>query len=463
MPLFDHVPEASRTRLDALAERVLVKGGERFIRAGETDGDLYRVERGTVEVVDAQGQPEVVLDVLGPGAVVGEMAFLAQEPRSADVRAFEDSELLRWRALRLRQALGQDAVLARDFYQAVSVAMVDRVRSAASLRRAPPPRVVPAGAAALEWARDLAERVKTGLLALENPIRLRDREPARRALAALWESLLEEGGRGFQALSPAEGEAAGQLLSRELHPYLLRARTGDLALARPEGRAGGAAVLLHLEGQRPQGVDPLGVALDELLLGAPTVQAHLERLRVAQVALGELVATERPRRVTVLGCGSGALVGALAAMLREGGELTCVDGDRELLNRLDGATISRAPRLSLRLLHEDLGLLVLGEAALHLPPQDLILVSGLVEYLPDPAVFSLGRMLRESLARAGVVVLDHIRNSPDRFVFDHLLAWPLLRRSREPFAALLGAVGLGDARSVACRGAVMVFLARAQR
>lgn len=221
------------------------------------------------------------------------------------------------------------------------------------------------------------------------------------------------------------------------------------------------AALRHLEAGLPHGADPLGVALDGLLLGAPTASAHRERLRVLEQVLPELLPAGRPARALVLGCGSGAVVAAVARQLRPGSALVGLDGDRELLGRLGATTLGGGQDLGVRMLSEDLARVALGYASPPVRDQDLLVCSGLVEYLPELAVVNLLGYARAALAPGGLLVVDHLRNSVDRFVFDHLLGWPTLRRSRQPFAELLAALGLDEVRALPCRGAVMVLVGRA--
>ncbi|MEO8620139.1 MAG: cyclic nucleotide-binding domain-containing protein, partial [bacterium] len=66
------------------------------MRQDERAEDMFVVVHGSLEVVitSRNGRTRLV-DVLGPGASVGEMALLTDEPRSATVRAIRDSELVR--------------------------------------------------------------------------------------------------------------------------------------------------------------------------------------------------------------------------------------------------------------------------------------------------------------------------------------------------------------------------------
>ena len=70
--------------------------GQYLLRRGDPGGDIYVVQTGTLEVVDTRSTPEVILAYLEPGDVVGEMAFVDDSPRSADVRAGGLVQILHW-------------------------------------------------------------------------------------------------------------------------------------------------------------------------------------------------------------------------------------------------------------------------------------------------------------------------------------------------------------------------------
>jgi CRP/FNR family transcriptional regulator, cyclic AMP receptor protein len=57
--------------------------GQTVIRAGETGETMYVVIEGEVEIVNAS----LVLEVAGRGSIVGELALIDDEPRSATVTA----------------------------------------------------------------------------------------------------------------------------------------------------------------------------------------------------------------------------------------------------------------------------------------------------------------------------------------------------------------------------------------
>lgn len=65
-----------------------------LFREGDAPDALYVVKSGKFAVVKTKQNSEVVLAEIGPGALVGEMAFFDNKPRSASVRAMKDAEVI---------------------------------------------------------------------------------------------------------------------------------------------------------------------------------------------------------------------------------------------------------------------------------------------------------------------------------------------------------------------------------
>lgn len=77
-----------------MAGRVrILKEGEVLFRAGEKADSMYIVRTGSLKVYFLKGTEEVQLAQLADGAVVGEMAFFDQKPRSAHVKALAQTEI----------------------------------------------------------------------------------------------------------------------------------------------------------------------------------------------------------------------------------------------------------------------------------------------------------------------------------------------------------------------------------
>jgi CRP-like cAMP-binding protein len=92
--LMRHLPaDQIEPILDCIRDRA-VKSGEILFRAGDPGDALYIVARGKVEVLNGDEPNGSAIAVLGPGHAFGEMALLSGGPRTATIRAAEDTELL---------------------------------------------------------------------------------------------------------------------------------------------------------------------------------------------------------------------------------------------------------------------------------------------------------------------------------------------------------------------------------
>ena len=111
--------------------RFLPKGGV-VISEGEdfdTDSSLYIVVTGFAKVAVPMGEgKELVLAFMSPADHFGEMSFLDQHPRSADVVAMEDTELLVMEQGALEELLAGDRDMAVKFYRSMSKVLAKRLR-----------------------------------------------------------------------------------------------------------------------------------------------------------------------------------------------------------------------------------------------------------------------------------------------------------------------------------------------
>jgi hypothetical protein len=100
VPMFAGLGAETIDNLQAFTFRRSFKIGDLIVEEGRTGNGLYVVLKGRVEVVKGlpQGRPQVVA-TLGAGEPFGEMALLGEWPRTASVRALEETECLgmdRW-------------------------------------------------------------------------------------------------------------------------------------------------------------------------------------------------------------------------------------------------------------------------------------------------------------------------------------------------------------------------------
>src|SRR5215475_14840683 len=93
--LFSALPAHLSGLLFTGAKPVHLAADQVLFLAGDAGDGCYRIEKGLLKVsmVSTSGA-ERILSILGPGAIVGELAVLDGLPRSASVLALRDSELL---------------------------------------------------------------------------------------------------------------------------------------------------------------------------------------------------------------------------------------------------------------------------------------------------------------------------------------------------------------------------------
>lgn len=65
-----------------------------LFREGDPPDAMYVVKSGKLAVVKAKANSEIFLAEIGPGSMVGEMAFFDSKPRSASVKAVKDTEVV---------------------------------------------------------------------------------------------------------------------------------------------------------------------------------------------------------------------------------------------------------------------------------------------------------------------------------------------------------------------------------
>jgi hypothetical protein len=124
VPLFSFMDdEQRRDAARQLSERH-VRDGEYLCRQGEPGSELYVVMDGNLEVIQ---EAECDLrGVYGPGAVVGEVAILADTPRSASLRARGDVKLLAMSGSSFREMLHSHPDLTDRILEIVSRRLWER-------------------------------------------------------------------------------------------------------------------------------------------------------------------------------------------------------------------------------------------------------------------------------------------------------------------------------------------------
>ncbi len=428
-------------------DRLLAIGTERevhredvILEEGKRPDEFLIVLEGLVEArIDALGGHS--LGQLGPGELLGEIAWLEERPASATVRAVEDGVLLAFPHSALTNLLESDPPLSVRFHRSLGRVVSRRLRA----------RSEELGGHALD---STASRTLRGLApwqALEPAIDglkelMQEAEKiTRKAGGTPPQELFEKTHAGFEQLcrllthelgadAAADEnvrEEVGAHVRRELHPYLMLTRIVERIYSKPRGYAGDFLTIRWMYDNETGGVGAGGQLIDTAFLERPAAKA----VRNRRGLLAEVIeaAIERGGQVMSLACGPAEeLFDVFAAKGPEALSATCLDIDLQALalvaDRRDQSGLSRRMRLE----QANLVYLATGRTKIDLPEQDLIYSIGLIDYFQDRFVIALLNWIHDRLKPEGRVVLGNFHpQNPDRALMDHVLDWRLIHRDED--------------------------------
>ncbi len=120
VPIFATLPEESLRLVAKSTTTEYLPAGEWLFREGEAADSLYVLRSGRLEVTRESAGGELLIRELGPGSVVGELALLSGEERSASVRCRRDAELLRLSRPRFTELLDATPGFAAEVSRALA-------------------------------------------------------------------------------------------------------------------------------------------------------------------------------------------------------------------------------------------------------------------------------------------------------------------------------------------------------
>jgi CRP/FNR family transcriptional regulator, cyclic AMP receptor protein len=127
VPLFASCPEEQLRMLTTVVTRKSAPRSTTIMAGGDPTDSLYIILSGRLKVMmsDSEGK-EVILAILGPGEIFGEMGLIDDEPRSATVISIEPCELLSITKRDFKKCLQENF----DMTMAVMRGLVKRLREA---------------------------------------------------------------------------------------------------------------------------------------------------------------------------------------------------------------------------------------------------------------------------------------------------------------------------------------------
>ncbi len=467
MSFLDDLEPAHRALLEGVATPVALERGDYLIRRGEAGGDFFVIDEGQIEIIDSRSFPETILAVLAPGATFGEVSFVDDSPRSADARARGPARVRRWSKEDVRALIRREPSLGSRFYECIARVSTGHLRNQTAANRER--RTVTDGAtlAGIERlradVRAFATATRAALVDAETLLRQDpDSASARAAIARAFDGVQAWMAEHCEAWpEPELARESTQLLTGELHPYMVRSALADVCIRRAQGAASLTDVLDRALAEVPAGEGAFGPVIDQWLLDRPTLRAlRATRGRLVPRALAALPQAG-PARVAVVNAGAGALVGAVIQALGDAPcTVTVVDPSHDALARC--AALPHPGNVAIATIHANLIEVALGRGRDDLAPQDAILAHDLIDYLPDRLALGLLTHLRGALAPGGTLALTALAPSPDRDLLDRLLGWPTVRRRPDRIGRLLDRAGFEHEMEIAQDDPLILVTARAR-
>ena len=128
-PLFHgFTVHGAKRLLDAGEVKTHAPGGV-LLKEGDTSDFVLLVLSGKLEVFVERAGKDLILTEANPGTILGELAMLCGIPRSASVRAKENSSVLEWPDEAFRTLLLRDPSLSQRIFGQALRTLIDKERS----------------------------------------------------------------------------------------------------------------------------------------------------------------------------------------------------------------------------------------------------------------------------------------------------------------------------------------------
>ena len=128
-PMFEKLDPAEIKQLVHIIEVREFRADEVLFKEGDPGDAWYALYRGKVDVIKDVGAGEKEIYPLNAGACFGEIAILDGQPRSATIKAIEDSIALRISREAFEALLDQDHTVAFKLLRHLAVTLAQRARS----------------------------------------------------------------------------------------------------------------------------------------------------------------------------------------------------------------------------------------------------------------------------------------------------------------------------------------------
>jgi extracellular factor (EF) 3-hydroxypalmitic acid methyl ester biosynthesis protein len=467
---FQFLTEADRKFLFEGARRARYRRGEFLFREGDTQPNLYALIQGWVRVERNYRGRGLAVARYGPGEVLGEIAFLEQQPAFGSVIAEEDVEADILDGRNIQVKLASDTGFASRFYQSLAVCLGQRLRQVLpgilhEDHAGPRFRLPRTGQVSeRQFPQELiaaVDRFSAGMRVLSAEMdkeKLKDMPVDAEAQQAVarhcddvvdalnrfthGQALLEIGMDDLLAFRdvPDLARGIGAYVFRKTFHEFMQSAAINLGYEMTRGHAEDREFLDRIERNEPEGDGPLGPFIDQWFLSRPFCRSRGHSLRLMTAYLKEaaesvpdVVGKDRkePLRLTSLAAGTAREVFALLAGNPSPPLVTCLDANADTLMIGNHRANELGCQGSITFLQANVVELIHGQASAGLGPQHVIYGLNVCDYLGNEEVALLVDWAHDLLVSGGWLILtNRDAANPDRAFIEHILDWPVQHRTR---------------------------------
>ncbi len=448
-------------------DKVIVEGAESRC--------LYYVEKGSVEVSYRVGETPIIVALIGPSSLFGEIGFFDGKLRVRNIRATEDSVIRVFDQPSLASMRDQNPMLYGDFVTMTAHSICRRFRQvleereplnayAASLsagrRSLKEIRPIPQPLRQTdEWrlVGGLVEDFKASFFNLSYQLQQDTSNEVSEALQRRCCEVMDDFNEKLRATADRLGdsEAADYYWGyafKEIFPYFMRSRFAERAYYKPSGYAGDFLTMEMIYINEPDGDGKLGKLMDRWCLESGAARAVRGRRKFLKRQLERLCGARRgqrdPIRIMNLACGSNReLFDFLAdCAYTEQIAALCVDADSRALE-YTADTVNVFPhRATVRLMNDNVVRWAVGRVRHNIGLQDIIYSAGLTDYLDDRICAALINRAYECLEKGGTLIVGNFGcGNPDKAFLEHILQWKIIHRSPEELREIFSKTPFGEA------------------
>lgn len=403
--------------------------------------------------VTVDGSARHHIATVGEGQIVGELSFIERKPASSSVSATEEATVLEIPFAALDERIAVDPAFGSRFHRALARVLARRLRRSVSedesieLEGGDGAKETGEAPQSESWSE--IDRATSGFTRLLESVEASavSEPPSEVDSAAIQASFSQISTLLNRLLGPTSKEnhrvreEIGRRLRSRLGPFLRKSALLDRILVRPRGVPDDYRVLQAIYDRSISGRKGIGPALDRAFLAESACEGMRERRKF----IADLIVRtsndrgEEPTLVTSLVSGpADEIFDAYGTIRRQQRlQMSLVELDTETLHYVMAKCEKAYLEPYVKAVKENVLYLATGRSKVALPPQDLVYSNGLLDRHDDATVVSILNYMHGLLRPGGQALLVNVQAlNPSRELFEYLLDWRLVHRTREELNAL---------------------------